>query len=551
MRTFLPILALACAPQPAAHKHTKRPVSTTQPTALPTTVPNTSRTVVWEPLDDIPVGVDAYVGPEVRCEEPGAPALVPHRAGAWGLLGEEDATPSLIVSGGVSVADLDGDGWRDVLLPGASGVTVLTGGADRTWTDRTAVLGLSNVGHNVVSAVPVDTDGDGDLDLFLARELEPNALYIQEDGVFVDRTAGSGLELTDYSVGSAWADYDGDGDLDVAVPTYGNHLIDDSPPSRIYNNQGSNRFVDVSAVLLPGEIRLGHTFLATWIDVDGDMRPELYLTNDFGSRRPSRLFWNVRGALVADLATSGLDVSAFGMGLGIGDLNGDAVPDFLVASINRVLLLVSYPGFWVDSSQAVGLVPDKSLAQKDSWGPLLSDLDNDGDLDAIVPFGHVYVNAENWSEQPDQVYEQADDGTFAPAAWSVPDLNPSRGVIAADLDADGVLDLVKRNHSGPAVLLYGGCVDGSWLEVALEAPGPNGSAIGARIEVTGANRSHTRWVVGSGVSIASSEPTEVHFGLGSDEEVSISVFWPDGATHTLDAVPTRRQLRVVRVADGD
>ena len=75
-----------------------------------------------------------------------------------------------------------------------------------------------------------------------------------------------------------------DGDLDVFVATYGNFYGSPLPPadpSHLYENLGDGTFVDRGDEL-PEEAHDGYTFVPTWVDLNDDLYPELYLVNDHG-----------------------------------------------------------------------------------------------------------------------------------------------------------------------------------------------------------------------------------------------------------------------------
>ncbi|NCG19317.1 MAG: hypothetical protein GWP91_09950, partial [Rhodobacterales bacterium] len=124
----------------------------------------------------------------------------------------------------------------------------------------------------------------------------------------------------------------------------------------------------------------------------------------------------------------------------------------------------------------------------------------------------------------------------------------TRGVIAADLNNDGYLDLVKRDTSGPTGIYRSGWGGQGWLRVRLHDSGANTHAIGATVRLYfGDNRHPKVWIRSGGTSHASGGPPEAHFGLGDADTVRrVEITWPDGAISNLFDVDARQVLDVTR-----
>jgi hypothetical protein len=387
-----------------------------------------------------------------------------------------------------------------------------------------------------------DIEGDGDLDLLILRYERP-ARLLRNDGPgedgrpqLVDATAESGIDADGASTSSAWGDIDADGDLDLFVGAYGDLASEVPSRSRLFVNQGDGTFVDrseeLAAVLGDGFTRVGG-----FHDVDGDGLPELYVVNDVGSVAPNVLLRNVGGRFVRDDNASGLDLQMSGGGMGVGDVNGDDVPDFLIPQWDEISLMESNgSGEWFDWAAARGLRPDAERGQKVGWGAELADMDNDGDLDGLVAYGALEVDIPYWEnpdEQPDALFLQQEDGTFADVApeWGIDDLGKNRGFVVADFNDDGWLDVVTRDVDGPSTLYVSRCGAEHWLKVTLRDEAiANRDVVGARVKVIAeSGRSWTRWVSAGGTGYGSGGPPELHFGLGPEVRVDrVEVRWPDG-----------------------
>ncbi|MEQ1568824.1 MAG: CRTAC1 family protein [Myxococcota bacterium] len=505
--------------------------------------------------------------------------------------------------GGITAADLNGDDLLDVVVALEQGLELYEGTTDLSFPTRgQAVFGAFDLSF-ASGATVADYDADGDLDLYVMRVAgdpapewsETNGygknrlLQNQGDGTFVDVTDAAGgvdgcgvhQRTGDYgcwkSMTSSWGDIDGDQDLDLYVGNYGyvdetdgttQEEMESAEPDFLYLNNGDGTFTDASN-RLPIELREGYTYAGGWFDLDDDGDLDLYTVNDFGNFWPNRVLWNNGTGQFGFQSTdpSGLDQSMTGMGLGVGDLNGDGRPDLVMPVWQHVLVYESRTsGVWIDVSQNVGIY-EPAEEQHVPWGTELGDLDNDGDLDVITQFGFVKNDNSEWSNgraQPDALYLNdstwSDDGvsytlTDVAAAWGVADTGMSRGAVLADLNRDGWLDLGKRilnNHlsileSENAVYLSN-CGSEGWLEVALAQPGtPNTFAVGAKVTIEAGGRQYTRTLHAGGTGYASQPPPELHFGLGDASRIDLlTVRWPDGAVSRLEDIDTRQRIAISR-----
>ena len=488
----------------------------------------------------------------------------------------EDA---VLHGGGLLVEDLDDDGWMDLLIPGESEHVLrwgINGNADRLFEvadDDLAALPVDMA----VGATAVDYDGDADLDVYVTRWMRPNTLLRNDGGrVFTDVSAqafpgAAGAR----SQSASWGDIDGDGDLDLFVGTYGvgttidvldpapdcsDHLPDDA---QLWRNEGDGTFVDITDTL--PEAAHGYTFMSGFYDLHGDGHPELFLAHDDGGCGPSVVLDNDGGTFTVD-EEAGFSRGAHDMGMGVGDLNGDALPDFLFTSWNAVSLLQSSEERgsvrWIDYADARGLRVDAPPADRPGqaepgqqvfgWGAELGDLDNDADLDAVMVFGYwsYYDNrSADPPRQADGLWLQGSDGSFTDVAstYGLDDDSVSRGVVLADVDNNGYLDVLKHTLNGGIPLHLARCGDQAWVRIRLEAPPPNTRAVGARIRVTAGDQVHTRWITSGSTGMYSGAPLEAHVGLGSAATIDrIEVTWPDGHVSTTRSLRSRQLITLRR-----
>ncbi|MBL9103519.1 MAG: CRTAC1 family protein [Myxococcales bacterium] len=464
---------------------------------------------------------------------------------------------------GVGFADVDNDGDSDAYVGNVGGPGRLlrnegaAPGELPAFVDVTGALGLTV--DNVAAVSFADYDGDGDRDVFVGRR-GPNALLqnrLIEDGAlgFVDVTAAAGVAGGEQrSMGAAWGDYDGDGDLDLYVvnhalcfPVSGSVL---APEDRLYRNDGGV-FVEVTQLLAP-DPAIG--FSAAWVDLELDGDVDLVVINDHvggGLSGPNAVWrndgpgdepgaWRFTDVSVASglaIAAGAGDEGANGMGLAIGDVNHDGYPDVAFTNIGPNFLMLSRgDGTFEDASEARqirrGGLPWKRPSI--TWAVHLFDHDNDADLDLYYAGGDIHGDALI----PDALLRN-DGEVFREVTWGVGlvDLGHAKGSALVDLDRDGSLDLATAHWARPLRVFNNRHATvgspGRWLVVELVGAGANRDAIGGRVAVEAPGLPvQTCFVTGSPALGAGGEPI-CHFGLAGAATISkLTITWPNGQVTT-------------------
>ena len=426
-----------------------------------------------------------------------------------------------------------------------------------------------------MGAAAGDYNGDGRIDLFVTGWGDQRLYRNLGNCRFEDVTERTGLKSSLWSTSAAFADLDGDGDLDLYVANYLDYDAKSAPycsapdgrrdycgpedfaaqPDRLYRNNGDGTFADVSASA--GINPVGGRGLGVLIaELTGDNRPDIYVAND---GTPCWLFAN-QGDLrfkeigeIAGAARDGRGRAMAGMGVGTADLDDDGECELVVTNFfNRSTIafqrLPDHGATYRDSSGQLGL----AAATRDvlGFGLALVDFDGDGRVDLIQANGHVLDRARlgvPFRMRPTLLRNTGagfeDVAHLAEPWFTRPILG--RGLAVGDLDEDNRPDVVVNAVDGPAAVLRNISADNHFL--ALEIVDLAGRpAVGARVQVTARRHCRVNMVIAGGSYLASG-PSQLFFGLGSEESVEvIDVKWPWGKSESWSEpkVPGRGALRI-------
>ncbi|MGE3310024.1 MAG: CRTAC1 family protein [Limisphaerales bacterium] len=432
---------------------------------------------------------------------------------------------------GVCVGDYDNDGDEDLYLNNFGPNVLYRNNGDGTFTDVTRQAGVAVGDHVGAGAAFIDMDADGDLDLFVANYVgftfethqtshmsgfpayvgplqyppTSNALFRNNgDGTFTDVTAAAGLsELRGSGMGVIAADFDNDGDTDIVV---GNDLR----PNFILQNDGGGRFKEVGAL-----VGLAYDFFGNvqgsmgveCADWNHDGRLDFYITTY--QRQFCTLYQGGAGDMFTDATrSSGAGAGTYphvAWGTGFVDFDNDSHRDLFIAcghlidnvekfddttrySARNVVLRNTGQGRFENVSDRCGngLLPELS-----SRGAAFDDLDNDGDIDAVI------LNARR---EPTVLRNESSAG------------NP------------------KRPH---------------WLQVRLRGTRTNRDGIGARVTVVAGDLTQID-EVHSGRSYQSDFGKRLHFGLGDRARVDeVRVKWVGGGTEVVRDVDPDQGITIV------
>jgi hypothetical protein len=486
------------------------------------------------------------------------------------VCGREECPTILEVNGGgLALFDGDDDGDMDLLLvvPGAYPASgAASGGSNRLYRNDDGRLVDVTEGSGVdvdgfCNGVAVaDVDADGLRDLYLTR-LGTNVLLRNRGELRFERipeAAGAAGADTDWSTSALFLDADRDGDLDLFVVNYLDFDPDDPPlhgeqgrsclwqsmevmcgpqglpaqADRFFRNEGG-RFVEATremALVPAGAYGLG----ALDGDWNGDGWPDVYVSND---SVPNHLYlsngdgsWTESG-LLAGAALSARGREQAGMGIASADADGDGDEDLLVTNFSfesNAFYVNDGQGRFQDLADRVGVGgPSRALL---GWGTAFLDVDLDGDLDLLAANGHVYPQADapgtgTSYAQPDMLWLRDAEGRFTVVDWSGGKPAVSRALAVGDLDDDGVTDAVIIRRSGPPAVWRGTADSRLSVRVSLAGPPGNPDGCGSLLRLSDAEGVRVRRVRSSGGYQSASDPRVVFAFRGPGR---LEIVTPDG-----------------------
>ncbi|MFO0801534.1 MAG: CRTAC1 family protein [Gemmataceae bacterium] len=492
---------------------------------------------------------------------------------------------------GAAAIDFDDDGLLDILLLNFGGPNAASTNrlfrqtAPGRFADVTKGSGLDVPGwfHGVAVG---DVNNDGRPDVVLTAFGSIRLFLNRGEGRFADATEGSGLVNPLWGMSAAFLDFDRDGWLDLFVVNYLEYdpKVDCKSPdgvkdfcgpnsfsgvaSKLFRNHGNGVFEDVSLKSGIGTLR-GPGLGVAVVDFDGDGWPDLFVAND---GQPNRLWMNQKNGTFANEAVSrGLAYNAMGkayagMGVAVGDTDGDGLADLYVSHLGS-----EQNNLWRQGPR--GLFRDRTSDSKlaatkwrgTGFGTLMADFNRDGHLDIAVANGKVHRGGpardtalgfwETYAEK-NQLFVNDGTGVFEDASeeqggfcgyWNV-----ARGLVAADFDRDGSVDLLVAPIGDKARLLRNTAAHtGRWLQVRALDPKLKRDAYGAEIRIRAGGREQVRVVNPAESYLSSGSPT-VHFGLGTADSVEwIRVTWPNGPLPSQETFPGGAANRILTLKRGE
>lgn len=495
-----------------------------------------------------------------------------------------------IMGGGVALFDFDGDGLLDIYCVQSGhlkdsnsegpekppnqlfrnlGIDPATG--QLKFEDVTEISGVGDTKYGMGVACG-DYDRDGDMDLFVTN-VGANVLYRNEgpdkEGVvrFKDVSKEAGIEDVRWATSAAFADLDGDHDLDLYVVN--NLLWHASTETECFNyfserdycSPNNYNAASPDALFIMGrrgfqdwtptsglDTAFGNGLGLAPADYDHDGDVDVYVAND---ATPNNL-WNNSGrakftdaGLRLGCAVNGNGTPEAGMGVQWVDLDQDGDLDLFMTHLRRETntFYMNRRGRFVDKTNATGMTA--ASLKFTGFGMGFHDYNLDGMLDLYVVNGAVQawrqeeVFGEDPYAEPNHLFRGIG-GTRFEAVPGAGEANhavgTSRGAAFGDLDNDGDVDVVYIDRDGRAKLLRNNAT-GQWIGFRMldkrgdEVPG-------AMVGVTHQGKTSWRLAEPAYSYLASNDP-RAHFGLGESKSIeSITVRWPSGKIEGFEALQT-------------
>lgn len=495
----------------------------------------------------------------------------------------EDITDAANVGGtrawstGVSFADVNGDGWVDIYVCNSGDISgdskqneLFINNGDLTFTEQAESYGLADKGFST-HAVFFDFDRDGDLDVYLLNN-----------------------------------SYQAIGSFNLMQNV--RHVRDSVGGDKLYRND-DGYFTDVSEEAgIYGSI-IGFGLGITVGDVNNDYWPDIYISNDFFER--DYLYLNNQDGTFREILTESMSsISAASMGADVADINNDGWLDIFVtdmlpeddARLKQVTTFENWDRFMYGVSNGYHYQLNRNMLHLNngnetfseigrlagisatdwSWGALIFDADNDGWKDIFVANGIYqditdldYLNFISDGETvkkiiskngvnykalidpipitpiPNYFFQNQKDLTFTNKSkdWGLDELLHSNGSAYADLDNDGLLDLVVNNVNNYATVYHNQiqrtAESGNYIRFELLGVNKNIYAVGTRIEIYAKEDRYVAEQMPNRGFQSSVDPRPL-IGIGDHTTIDrIRIIWPSGKISELRDVKANQTLKLV------
>lgn len=531
--------------------------------------------------------------------------------------------------GGVAVGDFNNDSLPDLYFTGnqvSNKLYINKGKFD--FEDITESSGTAASDRWSTGVTVVDINGDGWLDIYVCAAMFPemekraNMLFVNQgldekgNPFFKELASEYGIAEAGNSMMATFLDYNNDGLLDLyvlnneqnkGVPSNFREKITDGTAinnDRLYKNNGDGTFSDVT--IEAGITIEGFGLGIAVADINQDGWSDIYISNDY---TPNDILYinNQDGTFTNRTKDYIRHQSMFSMGSDISDYNNDGYQDIItldmLGEINfrkkTTIAKNSYQTYinneeWgyeyqhVRNMLHVGNGPGipfseigflAGVYQTDwSWSPLFVDMDNDGNRDLLITngfprditdkdFANYRADVGNVASVrqlldsipivkiPNYAFRNEGEWIFKDQGidWGLNKPSFSNGAVFVDLDKDGDLDYVVNNINDPAFVfenkLNNKNNSPNYLRLKLKGNSNNPLGIGAKITLRLENGEFIYHEQQISRGYMSAVEDVVHFGLGDELVSSIEIFWHDGKYQKINDVVIN-QVMIVNHQDA-
>jgi enediyne biosynthesis protein E4 len=537
--------------------------------------------------------------------------------------------------GGVATGDINNDGLPDIYFTANSkgGNKLYLNKGSFNFEDITANAGVAGTADWCSGVTMADINADGFMDIYVAASSGHHGLkghhelFINnQNGTFTESAAKYGLDFSGFGTQAVFFDYDRDGDLDCYLlnhsqkpnsnitDTSNRRKYDPLSGDRLYRNDISTlqKYTDVSVQAGIYQSSLGYGLGIAVADINNDGWDDIYVGNDF-HENDYYYVNNGNGTFTESGARHFKHYSRFSMGNDVADYNNDGQLDVVTVDMlppdektlktygsdenpdtyKYKLLSHGYQNQFsrncLQRNNGNGNSFSESALQSGiaatdwSWAPLFADFDNDGNKDLFISSGIVkrpvdldYVrfvsdlvmkmNIDNTNQFDNEAIKKMPDGASHPflykgdgkfdfkdvsAAWGTDDMNGYfNGSSYADLDNDGNVDLVINCLNAPAIILKNNAPKKYTIDIAFKGNGGNTFGIGTKAWVfTNGKMQYQQLMLTRGFQ--SSCDAKLHFGVDSLRYIdSILIVWPDQKYQVMKNVPAKGYLEVQQAQAG-